>query len=254
MRIVRFKEGPIDFSTVRQLSKTVRKNLFKFKGVNELFTRNTNLTVGLVKEHLAAVEYRLATTQNALDKANSDLAEVRRQAQRYRFQSLHDSLTSLPNRLSIQECLDNFIHDYAETDNKLAVLFIDIDKFKLVNDMHGHAVGDKVIQIVSARISHAIRGDDRVGRLGGDEFLCLIANAINNENTAQVTQKLVEAVRRPIHIGETKLTIEASIGVAIYPDNGVDSQSLIKRADAAMYVAKRSGAKFAFYDSANEKL
>lgn len=254
MRIVRFKDGPIDLSAIRRFSDIVRNTVPKFKGAVSLVTQNTSATLAMTREHLAEAQYRLVATQNALDKANRDLAEVRRQAQRFRFQSLHDSLTSLPNRSSIQECLENFIHDYAQTDTKLAVLFIDIDKFKLVNDIHGHAVGDKVIQIVSARISHAIRGNDRVGRLGGDEFLCLIANAISNENTVQITQKIFEAVRKPIQIGETKLSIKASIGIATYPDNGVDSQSLIKKADAAMYLAKRSGAAFAFYDSANEKL
>jgi diguanylate cyclase len=246
------RDGSIDFSTFKRMHNRVRDWLPKDKGLGKPFSQDATAAIteiAAVREQLARAELQLSTAQTALAKASSDLIDARQQAQHFRFQSLHDSLTTLPNRLSIQECLDTFIKDYAKTDFKLAILFIDIDKFKSINDVHGRLIGDEVIQIVSARISHAVRSNDKVGRLGGDEFLCLIANAISADNTARIAKQIYEAVREPIQIGDVRLIINTSIGIAFSPDDGVNSQSLMAKADAAMYRAKKSDSRFEFYDS-----
>jgi diguanylate cyclase len=201
-----------------------------------------------VREQVSHLEDQLLLTQAALALAEHDLLDARRQTQHFRSQSLHDSLTKLPNRLSIQGYLDVFLKDYAKTDFKLAVLFIDIDKFKIVNDVHGHAMGDEVLQIISARIRGSIRSNDRLGRLGGDEFICLIANARSRENIARVADQICNVVRKPIQIGDLKLIVGASVGIAFSPEHGIDSDSLIKNADIAMYRAKRSGDTFSIFD------
>ncbi len=237
------------FSTIKKLPSNLLDVLQKNLVGSNNFIGNQASSLLAERSHRARLEHQLAITQVAFAKACSDLVEARQQAQHFRFQSLHDSLTALPNSLSIHECLEAFLKDYASTDYKLAVLFIDIDNFKLVNDVHGHAVGDQVLQIVSARVLHAVRGEDRVGRLGGDEFLCLIANANSRENTSRIAQQIFDAVLAPIQIGSARLTVHASIGIAFSPDDGIDSNSLIKRADAAMYRAKRSRSVHAFYDA-----
>jgi diguanylate cyclase len=201
-----------------------------------------------VREQVCRLEDQLLLTQAALALAERDLLNSRRQTQHFRSQSLHDSLTKLPNRLSIQGYLDVFLKDYAKTDFKLAVLFIDIDKFKIVNDVHGHSMGDEVLQIISARIRGSIRSNDRLGRLGGDEFICLIANARSRENIARVADQICNVVRKPIQIGDVKLVVGASVGIAFSPEHGTDSESLIKNADIAMYRAKRSGDTFSIFD------
>ncbi len=202
----------------------------------------------VAREQVSRLEAQLLSTQAALETAEQGLLNARRQTQHFRSQSLHDSLTKLPNRLSIQSYLDAFAKDYAKTDFKLAVLFIDIDKFKMVNDVHGHAIGDEVLQIIAARIRRAIRSHDRLGRLGGDEFICLIANARSRENIARVADEISNVVRKPIQIGDVKLVLGASIGIAISSEHGIDSESLMKKADIAMYRAKRSGDQFSFFD------
>jgi diguanylate cyclase len=203
----------------------------------------------LIRERSQRVklEQQLAISTMALARACAELIETKQQVQHFRFQSLHDSLTTLPNSLSIRECLEAFLRESGGTQSKLAVLFMDIDKFKLVNDLHGHLVGDEILQIVSARMKHAVRMDDRVGRLGGDEFLCLIANASSPEGATKVAMQILDAVRAPIQIGDLRIVVHTSIGIAFCPTNASTADELIRRADRAMYRAKRSGTGYEFF-------
>jgi diguanylate cyclase len=220
-------------------------------GSNVFFDSKSN-SLKALREQVSRLEGQLLLTKAALAIAQRELLDARRQTQHFRSQSLHDSLTKLPNRLSIQSYLDVFLQDYAKTDFKLAVLFIDIDKFKMVNDIHGHAIGDEVLQIIAARIRGAVRSNDRLGRLGGDEFICLIANAKSRENIARVADQICNVVRKPIQIGDIKLVVGASVGIAFSPEHGIDSESLIKKADIAMYRAKRQGDTFSIFDPSTD--
>jgi diguanylate cyclase len=205
----------------------------------------TNLVRQLSRR--SSLKQQLAASNKALVRVCAELIETKQQVQHFRFQSLHDSLTTLPNSLSIRECLDAFLRESGATKSKLAVLFMDIDNFKAVNDAHGHLVGDEILQIVSARMKHAVRVDDRVGRLGGDEFLCLIANASSRDNVTKIAIQILDAVRAPIQIGDLKVVVHTSVGIAFCPANSSTADELIQQADKAMYSAKRLKTGYAFF-------
>jgi GGDEF domain-containing protein len=153
------RSGSLDFSDLRRMLGNFRNWLMqRLARDNDARDRN-NLALMVERSHRAHLERQLVTTQVALAKACTELIETKQQAQHFRFQSLHDSLTTLPNSISIHQCLQAFLREYGAAEGKLAVLFIDIDNFKAVNDLHGHWVGDEVLQIVSARINHAIRAE-----------------------------------------------------------------------------------------------
>jgi len=130
----------------------------------------------------------------------------------------------------------------------LAVLYLDLDTFKPINDEHGHDVGDEVLKIVAARLSRAVRGDDTMSRLGGDEFACLPAAFLSWDQLGHLACKLIEVVSAPLTIGALKLAVHASIGIAVYPTDGKTAAELLKSADAAMYRAKRDRTGYAFFD------
>ncbi|MEN8179968.1 MAG: EAL domain-containing protein [Pseudomonadota bacterium] len=160
----------------------------------------------------------------------------------------HDTLTGLPNRLLFFDRLEQALHVAHRNTSRLALLFIDIDHFKEINDSLGHSLGDKLLKAVSRRLESNIREDDTVARLGGDEFTVIIGNLIENRFAGKLAQKLIDCLRSPINIDGQDFSITASIGISIYPDDGADSEALLKNADAAMYRAKSVGRNtFQFY-------
>jgi diguanylate cyclase (GGDEF)-like protein len=155
--------------------------------------------------------------------------------------AFHDPLTGLPNRKLLLDHLTLAILQARRERNRLAVYFIDLDRFKNINDSLGHSAGDKVLQTVSSRIKSAIRDSDTVARMGGDEFVVLTPDIHGVEDAVHVAQKIREAVRAPFAIEGHELFVSASMGVAMYPDDGEDSEDLVKNADTAMYRAKSQG-------------
>ena len=130
----------------------------------------------------------------------------------------------------------------------MAVMFIDLDDFKQVNDTYGHAVGDQLLREVASRLQKCIRSSDSVGRLGGDEFGIVLEGARLPAEAAQIGERIVTAMAEPIVVEGHRLTVAASIGIAIYPDDGTDAATLLKNADAAMYAAKEAGRnRFRFF-------
>ncbi|MGA9836108.1 MAG: EAL domain-containing protein [Gemmatimonadaceae bacterium] len=156
--------------------------------------------------------------------------------------ALHDPLTGLPNRKLFLDHLDIAISQARRARHKLAVLFVDLDRFKLVNDSFGHAVGDEVLQVVAARLRGALRETDAVARMGGDEFTVLAPVIHTVEDAVSVARKIRESVKEVVTVEGRELFITASIGIGIYPDDGTDANTLLKNADAAMYRAKAQGA------------
>lgn len=153
----------------------------------------------------------------------------------------HDLITGLANRVTLENNLNAAIAS-AKIDGKLiAVLYLDLDNFKKINDSMGHAKGDLLLQEVGARISKSVRRDDTVARFGGDEFIVLLSKISGTKDIAHIAQKLLETIALPIHINSSELYISASIGISIYPDNGHNVQTLLKNADMAMYYAKVQG-------------
>ena len=153
----------------------------------------------------------------------------------------HDPLTDLPNRLMLNDRLTQAISLARRNQHQLAVLFLDLDGFKHINDSLGHSVGDKLLQSVAARLLACVRKSDTVSRQGGDEFVILLPEVTHAADAAVSAAKIIAEVKRVHSIGEHHLHITVSIGVSTYPDNGEDAEALIKNADTAMYHAKQGG-------------
>lgn len=153
----------------------------------------------------------------------------------------HDVLTDLPNRLLLQDRLGQAIEVARRQDRQLAVMFMDLDNFKHINDSLGHAVGDQLLLSVAQRLVACVRHSDTVSRQGGDEFLLLLPLIEHAEDAALSAQKILAALALPHHINQEYLHISVSIGISIYPADGQDAQALIKSADTAMYYAKNNG-------------
>ncbi|MCZ4304481.1 EAL domain-containing protein [Zoogloeaceae bacterium G21618-S1] len=167
---------------------------------------------------------------------------------RVQYQAFHDSLTDLPNRLLCNDRLDHALNTARRLGQSVAVLFLDLDRFKHINDSLGHPVGDALLETVAQRLKHAVRQSDTVGRLGGDEFLILLEAVEDQHTPATVANKIQHALAAPLKLGEQELVVTSSIGISLFPNDGDDAETLIKNADAAMYQAKRGGrSTYAFY-------
>jgi two-component system cell cycle response regulator len=154
--------------------------------------------------------------------------------------TLHDSTTGLPNRGLFDDRLAHAIALAKRHTWMLAVMFLDLDRFKCINDTHGHAVGDEVLKEVAKRLLQHTRDEDTVCRNGGDEFLYLLMNPQGSENIERIAGALLKTIGQPIGMGDLQLVIKASIGIAVYPEDGTAGEQLIKNADTAMYRAKKT--------------
>jgi diguanylate cyclase (GGDEF)-like protein/PAS domain S-box-containing protein len=163
----------------------------------------------------------------------------------------YDSLTGLPNRSLLLDRLEQGIERAKRLNTKVAMLFLDLDHFKLINDVHGHGAGDELLKTAAHRMKICVRGIDTVARLGGDEFVVLVPDSSGIEDTRTIACKLLEALSPPYEIEGHAVICTPSIGISIYPDDGMTAQKLLKHADEAMYQAKQAGrANFRFYNEA----
>lgn len=153
----------------------------------------------------------------------------------------HDTLTALPNRILFYDRLNQAITRARRDKESFAVLFLDLDGFKLINDTFGHDVGDALLREVAKRIVACVRDSDTVARMGGDEFTVILSNVRTPNSKDRVAKKIVEAIARPFVLNGKNCSVSVSIGIALYPDNGKTAEQLVKIADAAMYLAKNSG-------------
>jgi diguanylate cyclase (GGDEF)-like protein/PAS domain S-box-containing protein len=157
------------------------------------------------------------------------------------FQAYHDLLTGLPNRALFHDRLTNTISNARREDDKLAILFLDLDRFKVVNDTLGHSVGDELLKQLAIRLKSCLREGDTVARLGGDEFIVLLPN-IESDSIAQIVgRKLVDSIKEPFIVEGNELFVTGSIGISIYPEDGGNADVLIKNSDTAMYFTKEQG-------------
>lgn len=209
-----------------------------------------NLSTKMQREldHHRQLEREVSNSRAALARARTDLAGSRAGERRARQLALHDELTSLPNRRCFYEHLEQALARVGQRHPALAVLYLDLDGFKSVNDLHGHVVGDKLLRIVAARLSRAVRAEDVMSRLGGDEFACMIADLSTRDELGQLACKLLDAASSPLTIGSLMLAVRPSIGIAIYPADGATADTLLNSADGAMYHAKWYRKGFAFCD------
>ncbi|STX50289.1 sensory box protein, GGDEF family protein, LssE [Legionella busanensis] len=177
-----------------------------------------------------------------------DITEKASLEKKLQFQATHDPLTGLPNRTLIHEKLINTIRFCAQQESHCAVLFIDLDRFKLVNDSWGHHLGDKLLKAVAKRIAPLIRSQDTLARLGGDEFVIILTGLEQGKGAANVAQKIITALNKPLSVGNQEIIMPPSIGISIYPYHGKTANTLLKNADVAMYQAKQKGGnQFKFY-------
>jgi len=179
-----------------------------------------------------------------------DITDRKAKEERIRFLAQHDVLTELPNRAMCQQRLGEALNEARLTGEKVAVLFLDLDRFKLINDTLGHHVGDGLLRTVARRLTQVVRAQDTVSRLGGDEFVIILRHVGDREElNALVNQRLIPSIRQSAQVEGNSLTVSCSVGVAVFPDDAYEQDELMRQADAAMYEAKAAGRDMARFFS-----
>ncbi len=171
----------------------------------------------------------------------SDISAIKQAEQQLHHLAHHDPLTGLPNRLLFSASLRQGIERARRHGTRLALMFLDLDRFKLINDTLGHAVGDRLLEQVATRLRRCVRAEDVVARLGGDEFTVIAEEVHEPEDAALLARKIIDSLSEPMHIGRRRIHTSASIGISLYPDDAAGTEELSKAADAAMYRAKERG-------------
>ena len=171
----------------------------------------------------------------------NDVTEARGASERIRYQANFDALTGLPNRYLFFDRLDQSINRARRDRESLAVLFIDLDHFKVVNDSLGHAAGDQLLSESAERMTAFLRATDTIARIGGDEFAIVLPSIGRERSALRIAEKISDALARPFNLGGTEALISASIGISVFPDDGEDGETLLAGADAAMNVSKQAG-------------
>jgi len=170
-----------------------------------------------------------------------DITKSRQDEDRFRHLAFHDALTNLPNRSLLMNRLDHQIAKAEREQSRLAVLFLDLDRFKAVNDSLGHDIGDDLLRMVAQKLQSQVRQSDTVSRLGGDEFVILLDDPTSMEELVQIMNRIILSINEPIEIKGKTTQVGTSIGIAMFPADGHSPEELIKRADTAMYAAKKAG-------------
>ena len=201
-------------------------------------------------------EVTVATNIKEVDSLSRDLEKMRRSlvelAERMQYKAMHDELTGLPNRTLNDDRLDQAVTRSTRESSSFAVLLLDLDRFKDINDTLGHGIGDEVLRIVAARLNSGIRDSDTISRIGGDEF-CAIIEGTERVVAENIALKLANAIEPPFEINGHTLQVGTSIGIAVFPDDGMNPELLIQHADVAMYEAKYKGLKVASYHEDMDK-
>jgi diguanylate cyclase (GGDEF)-like protein len=174
-----------------------------------------------------------------LDAAVTERETLRAELDAARNLAYHDDLTGLPNRSLLYDRLGVAIAHSRRQASRLALLFLDLDDFKAVNDSFGHGFGDRLLVELATRVRGGVRAGDTVARVGGDEFIVLVDGVTGTEDAAHVAAKVLDAVRAPFRLDGHEVSIAASLGMSVYPDDGMSSDALVRSADAAMYRDKR---------------
>lgn len=200
-----------------------------------------------IENRLVDSETELLNTQAALSDTQTTLADVQTEEERVRYLAFHDLVTGLPNRALFNERFEHVLRQAERHAWDVAVMFIDLDKFKCINDSYGHDVGDKVLQMVAARLQASVRAEDTVSRQGGDEFLYLLVEVKDKEFVIQIAEKIIATISETFEIDGATFNIRPSIGIAFYPGDGITAQALLKNADTAMYHAKKQNTGYFFF-------
>jgi diguanylate cyclase (GGDEF)-like protein len=201
-------------------------------------------------EKLSDVNQALKDEVKERSDLEGELAAVKEQGEADRHAALHDVLTGLPNRALFNDRVEHGLAQAHRHGWTLAVMFVDLDDFKAINDSYGHDAGDAVLRTIADRLRESTRNDDTVSRHGGDEFLYLLMEVKDERDVTAIASKLIEAIQAPCHLvagghGISR-SIHASIGISLFPNHGDTAETLIQQADSAMYEAKRTRSGYAF--------
>jgi diguanylate cyclase (GGDEF)-like protein/PAS domain S-box-containing protein len=247
----------------------IARYVFKERRVNDRASRNVELRLKTNKGYCASrtFENSMLTVSfssmgmYSLNQQDSngeflgtygvarDVTERKRAEEMIAYQAYHDILTDLPNRVLFKDRLGLSIIQAERNDSKLAVLFIDLDRFKLVNDSLGHVKGDELLQQVAARLKGCLRRGDTLARMGGDEFILSIPDLRESQDVVDIANKFIESLEQAFFLGNSEVRISASIGIAMYPEDGLTIDDLVRHADLAMYHVKAQGKNgYHFYD------
>jgi diguanylate cyclase (GGDEF)-like protein/PAS domain S-box-containing protein len=231
------KSGRHDEAFYKEMWKALTE---KGKWVGEIWNKRKNgevyaqqLSISAIKDDKEQVSEYVAVA--------FDVTEKKKQEEIIRFMAYNDNLTSLPNRNTFNSLLKVELAHAKRYDHKVAVMFLDLDGFKQVNDTYGHNIGDGLLKNVAEKLTASIREGDTVARIGGDEFTILLPRITKDENAQMIATKIISLFSNPIEIDTHSLKVGASIGIAIFPRDGEDPETLLKNADEAMYRAKQGG-------------
>lgn len=191
-------------------------------------------------EDLSSVNASLEKEIADREKLEEELSKSKIKEEETRHLAFHDPLTGLSNRALFDDRLSNALAQAQRHERGIALLFVDLDGFKQINDNCGHAIGDEVLRSVAKRLSTSTRTEDTVSRYGGDEFLCLLLDVNDENHVAKIVENMIMSVATPCNIEGVQMSVKASIGIAMYPADGATPATLMNSADAAMYVAKNN--------------
>lgn len=178
----------------------------------------------------------------------SDITAIKRQQSSLGDLAYQDPLTGLPNRLLLVDRLEHALRTHTRSNTQLAVMFVDLDNFKTINDTLGHATGDQLLQVTAGRLQAILRTEDTVARLGGDEFVIVAESCPSRRGIIRIAEKALQTITEPLRIADQDVAIQSSIGIAVFPDDGKDVDAILQAADQAMYQAKiTEGNSYCFY-------
>ena len=238
--------GGMAFAIGRGITRPIRKLV---AGAEEIGSGNlahridvdTNDEIGELAVAFNLMAANLATTTASRDELDKEVAERRRAEETIKHQAYYDELTGLPNRRLFEDQLDRALAQARRKHHRLVVMFMDLDRFKTVNDTVGHKLGDELLQSAGKRLTNLLRDGDTVARMGGDEFTILLPEVDREEDILDVARRILHSFRQPWTLGRSEFLVTASIGVAVWPNDGQDGPALLKNADMAMYRAKDQG-------------
>jgi diguanylate cyclase len=244
---LRIAKGETTLPATQALQNNVAVEIKVQECADDLQQVTDNLAQGV--SEVNEVKEALSRSRDALLESEAALEASRRAERAASRRAMHDQKTGLPNRTLFDDRLAQAIAGAERHGWTLAVMFLDLDGFKIINDTHGHAAGDAVLTVVAQRLLSHARDEDTVCRNGGDEFLYLLIDPTGRENVARIAGLVRTAIGHPIWLGALQLEITPSIGIALYPDHGTSADMLVANADAAMYRAKQLRTPCEFFEA-----
>ena len=261
------------FALSRQLQRTITDPLLKLSGIARRISTEKNFTLRVagqrrdelgdligdfntmldeiqardekLKTYQAELEERVTQRTQQLKYANNELAAAKEQAEevarRMEYHAHHDALTGLPNRILLNDRLQLGLAHARRQQCMLALLFLDLDRFKIINDSLGHTVGDQLLRVISERLKGCLREGDTVARLGGDEFMVLLPDIRSASDAGRIGSKIIRSLTEPVNCSGHELQVTTSVGISVFPYDGTDAETLVKHADISMYRAKEIG-------------